>query len=115
MKKLGILLVVLAVALVAIPVAAAPTAGSWTGWVTDSHCGVKGANDKHTAACLTKCVKEGSKVQFVNDADKKVYDIDKAHWDAATSHVGHMVKVTGSVDNGTVTVEKIEAAAAPSK
>ena len=115
MKKLAVLFVVLAVALVAVPVLAAGTAGSWTGYVTDSHCGAKGANAKHTQACAAKCVKEGSTVQFVNDADKKVYEVDKAHWDAAMSHVGHQVKVTGSVDGSNLTVEKIEPAAAPSK
>ena len=110
MKKLAVVLGVLALCLVAMPVMAAPTAGTWTGWVTDSHCGVKGANAKHTAACAEKCVKEGSKVQFVNDADKKVYDIDKAHADAAMTHIGHMVTVSGSVDGTALTVTKIEAA-----
>lgn len=110
MKKLAVLLGVLALCLVAMPVMASPTTGSWTGWVTDSHCGVKGANAKHTAACATKCTKEGSTVQFVNDADKKVYEVDKDHWDAALSHIGHQVTVTGSVDGNALTVEKIEAA-----
>jgi len=31
--------------------------GSWTGWISDSQCGVKGANDK-AGECTTKCVKE---------------------------------------------------------
>src|SRR5436190_5383629 len=110
MKKLAVVLGVLALCLVAMPVMAAGTAGTWTGWVTDSHCGVKGANAKHTAACAEKCVEEGSKLQFVNDADKKVYDIDKAHSQAAMGHIGHMVTVTGWVDGTNLTVEKSDAA-----
>ena len=31
--------------------------GSWTGYISDSQCGVKGANDK-AGECTTKCVKE---------------------------------------------------------
>jgi hypothetical protein len=75
------------------------------GLVTDSHCGLKGAGAKHTASCAEKCVKDGGKLQFVNDADKKIYDIDKAHYEAAMAHVGHMVTVTGSVDGSALTVE----------
>jgi len=110
MKKLAVVLGVLALCLIAMPVMAAGTAGSWTGWVTDSHCGLKGAGAKHTASCAEKCVKDGGKLQFVNDADKKTYDIDKAHYEAAMAHVGHRVTVTGSVDGSALTVEKIEAA-----
>ncbi len=112
MKKLAVVLGVLALCLVAMPVMAASQAGSWTGWLTDSHCAAKGANAKHTKDCAAKCMKDGGKMQFVNDADKKIYDIDKAHWDAAVDHVGHLVKVTGSVDGTSITVEKIEMAPA---
>lgn len=112
MRKVAVLLGVLALCLVAMPVSAAPQAGSWKGWITDSHCGVKGASEKHTQNCAEKCLKDNGKLQFVADADKKIYDIDKAHWDAAMSHVGHLVTVTGSVDGSAITVEKIEPAPA---
>src|SRR5260370_34939399 len=50
--------------------------GSWTGYISDSQCGVKGANDK-AGECTTKCVKEhGAKDVFVNDADKKINVVD---------------------------------------
>ncbi|MGB2627799.1 MAG: hypothetical protein WAK20_13505 [Candidatus Acidiferrum sp.] len=69
--------------------------GTWTGYISDSQCGVKGANDKH-ADCAAKCVKEhGAKYVFVNDADKKVYTIDDQ--DKVAAHAGHHVTVTGSV------------------
>lgn len=117
MKKLvvmfGVAVLCMAVAAMA---AAAPAAQSWTGWISDSHCGVKGANEKHAKDCAAKCVKEGSKIQFVNDADKKIFDIDKAHWDEAMGHVGHKVTVTGTMANGAITVSKIEMSApAPAK
>ena len=70
--------------------------GSWTGYISDSACGVKGANDKH-AECAAKCVKEkGAKYVFVNDADHKVYNIDAQ--DKVAAHAGHHVTVKGSVD-----------------
>jgi len=70
--------------------------GSWTGYISDSTCGVKGANDKH-AECAAKCVKEkGAKYVFVNDADHKVYNIDAQ--DKVAAHAGHHVTVKGSVD-----------------
>lgn len=70
--------------------------GSWTGYISDSECGAKGANDKH-ADCAVKCVKEhGAKYVFVNDADKKVYSIDDQT--AVAAHAGHHVTVKGSVD-----------------
>jgi len=43
---------------------------SWTGYITDSKCGAKAAHEG-AAECTVKCVKEGAKYVFVNDADKK--------------------------------------------
>src|SRR5258707_4577541 len=84
--------------------------GSWTGWISDSQCGVKGANDKAgTAECTTKCVKEhGAKYVFVNDADKKVYAIDAQ--DQVAPHAGHHVTVKGNVEGDTIKLSAIEMA-----
>ena len=80
--------------------------GSWTGYISDSQCGAKGANDKH-AACAEKCVKEhGAKYVFVNDADKKVYAI--ADQDKVAAHAGHHVTVKGSVDGDNLTVASVD-------
>jgi hypothetical protein len=74
--------------------------GTWTGYISDSQCGVKGANEKHTD-CAAKCVKEhGAKYVFVNDADKKVYAINDQ--DKVAAHAGHHVTVTGTVDGDTL-------------
>lgn len=84
--------------------------GSWTGYISDSQCGVKGANDK-AGECTTKCVKEhGAKYVFVNDADKKVYVIDAQ--DKVAAHAGHHVTVKGSVDGETLKLSSIDMAAA---
>jgi hypothetical protein len=84
--------------------------GSWTGYISDSECGAKGANEKH-AACATKCVKEkGAKYVFVNDADKKVYTIDDQ--DKVAAHAGHHVTVKGSVDGDALKLKSIDMAKA---
>lgn len=82
--------------------------GSWTGWISDSQCGVKGANDK-AGECTTKCVKEhGAKYVFVNDADKKVYVVDAQ--DKVAEHAGHHVTVKGTVEGDTLKLTSIEMA-----
>ena len=85
---------------------------SWTGWISDSKCGVKGANDKAgTAECTVKCVKEhGEKYVFVNDADKKVYVVDAQ--DKVAPHAGHHVTVKGTVEGDTLKLTSIDMAAA---
>ena len=85
---------------------------SWTGWISDSQCGVKGANDKPgTAECATKCVKEhGAKYVFVNDADKKIYVVDAQ--DKVAAHAGHHVTVKGTVEGETLKLTSIDMAPA---
>ena len=47
--------------------------GSWTGWVTDDHCGAAGAKAAH-ADCARKCVKEkGAHWALYNTADKSMF------------------------------------------
>jgi hypothetical protein len=84
--------------------------GTWTGYISDSQCGAKGANEKH-ADCAGKCVKEhGAKYVFVNDADKKVYAIDDQ--DKVAAHAGHHVTVTGSVTGDSLKLGTVSMAAA---
>ncbi|HKW64483.1 MAG TPA: hypothetical protein VJN89_18165 [Candidatus Acidoferrum sp.] len=81
---------------------------SMTGWISDSQCGVKGANEK-AGECTTKCVKEhGAKYVFVNDADKKVYVVDAQ--DKVAAHAGHHVTVKGTVDGETLKLATIDMA-----
>jgi tRNA isopentenyl-2-thiomethyl-A-37 hydroxylase MiaE len=86
----------------------APTlahAGSWTGWITDEHCGAKGASADH-AACTKKCADGGAKLVFYNSADQKLYGLDNQK--LAKEHIGHEVVVNGDVDGTTIKVASIE-------
>ena len=87
----------------------APAADStMTGYISDSHCGAKGAKAGH-AECATKCVKEhDAKYVFVNDADHKVYAIDAQ--DKVAAHAGHHVTVTGSVEGDNLKLASIDMA-----
>ena len=85
--------------------------GSWTGWVTDSMCGAKGASAKH-ADCAKKCVDGGhGKYALYNPADKKVYSLDPQ--EKLAEHAGHFVKVTGTVEGETIKVKSVEMAPEP--
>ena len=85
--------------------------GSWTGYITDTSCGAKGAKEGH-AGCAAKCVKEhGAKYALVTDSDKKVYTLDPQ--DKAAGHAGHHVTVKGSAEGDSIKVSSIEMAAAP--
>lgn len=86
--------------------------GTWTGYISDSDCGAKGASN-NARECTIKCVKEGAKYVFVNDADKKVYVVDAQ--DKVAEHAGHHVTVKGTVEGGTLKLESIEMAPAKSK
>jgi hypothetical protein len=84
-------------------------ADSWTGWISDSGCGAKGAAAAHKA-CALKCVKGGAKYVFVNPETKEVTPIDNQ--DAVKeSDVGQEVTVTGTMtDSKSIHVDSIAAA-----
>lgn len=85
-------------------VAPAMFADEWVGWITDEHCGAKGANSEHKS-CALRCAKGGAALVFYNLADEKVYKLsDQA---TATEHTGHKVKVVGTLEGSTITVESI--------
>ena len=107
MKKMIVLFALLTLTVAAL--AGAGTKGSWTGWVTDEHCGAKGASADHKA-CAEKCVTKGSKLVFYNSADKKIYGLDKQ--DVAKANLGQEVKVTGELDGKSIKVESIAPAGA---
>ena len=83
-----------------------------TGYIADSKCGAKAAHEG-ARECTIKCVKEGAKYVFVNDADKKVYTIDAQ--DKVADHAGHHVTVKGTVDGDTLKLESIDMAVPSSK
>ncbi len=110
MKKLSVYAAVLALVLVLLPLASLRAdSGSWNGWITDDSCGAKGANAEH-AACAKKCLAKGASLVFYNNADQKIYKLDKQ--DVAKQHIGHEVKVEGDLKGDTIAVAAITPAAA---
>jgi hypothetical protein len=107
-KRIPALAALALVVLVTAMVRAEAVKGEWTGWITDSHCGVNGANRDHTAACVEKCMKGGSQVQLYVEAEKKAYPIND--FAKVKALVGHKVKVKGALSNGAITVESAEKA-----
>ena len=83
--------------------AAKPT--TMKGWITDSFCGAKNANAAG-AQCAKDCYEKGAKLELV--ADGKTYQISDQK--AAAEHIGHEVVITGTVDQDTIKVDKIETA-----
>jgi hypothetical protein len=82
-------------------------AGEWTGWITDEHCGAKGAKADHKA-CALKCMDGGAHLVFYNLADQKIYKLDDEK--RALENLGHPVKVTGELAENTIKVASIEEA-----
>ena len=83
---------------------------SWTGWISDDHCGAKGMSADHKA-CAQTCIKNGSKFVFVNGADKKVLAIHNQDAIHADKDLGSEVKVTGHLmEDGSLHVDTVDKA-----
>jgi len=83
-------------------IAFAADKGTWTGYISDAHCGAKGNNDGH-AACAKKCVKEGYAPVFV--VGDKVYAISDPK--KVSGYIGDKVTVTGTMTGDSIDIEKI--------
>ncbi len=104
MKRINLLSI--ALLLVSIAAWAAPKDQSYSGWISDSKCGEKGANAGH-AACAKKCVDAGEKPVMVADNDQKVMAIDNP--DAVKDQIGQHVKVSGTMtSSGALHVDKVQ-------
>jgi len=104
MKKL---LVAAASVVLSLAPLSAMAGSEWTGYVTDSHCGKNGASKDHTANCVQKCMKDGSRAQIWNEADETAYDLDS--FDKVKPLMGHKVTLTGALDADGKTI-KVESA-----
>lgn len=98
-------------ALVAIPA----LAEKLTGYVSDEQCATSGSkaakatdwiNPKLFESCVQKCAKNGSPLVFVTE-DNKVLKMDAESTKKASAHLGHRVSVSGTVDNGSLKIDKI--------
>jgi len=80
---------------------------TWTGWISDDHCGAKGMSAQHKS-CAQTCIKNGSKYVFVNSADKKVITIHNQDAVNGDNDLGKEVKVTGHLlDDGSLQIDKV--------
>src|SRR5271165_2572711 len=68
MRKVLSLLLTCALVLMVASVAFAGDAQTVNGWISDSKCGVKGANASH-AGCAKKCIAGGESAVVVTDQD----------------------------------------------
>ncbi len=83
-------------------VAYAADKGTWTGYISDSHCGAKGNNDGH-AACAKKCIKDGYAPVFV--VGDKVYTINDPK--KVSKYIGQKVTITGTITGDALDIEKV--------
>jgi hypothetical protein len=85
---------------------AAPTDNTYSGWVSDSKCGVKGANASH-AGCAKTCIANGEKPILVTDSEQKILAIDNPT--ALKGQEGHHVQISGNMtDKGALHVQTVK-------
>ncbi len=104
MRKLLSLLLAVALVLLVASVSLASDTQTVKGWVSDSKCGVKGAN-ADAEACTKKCIAAGASPVVVTDKDQKVLMVDNP--DALKDHYGHHVAVTGHIKGDTIHVDSV--------
>ena len=79
--------------------------GTWTGFITDDHCGVKSANENHSE-CAKKCVAGGkAAVLVVGDKMYKISDPQKV-----AEFIGQKVIVKGEINGDAIDVQKVKKA-----
>ncbi|MGH9505199.1 MAG: hypothetical protein ACRD20_20290 [Terriglobales bacterium] len=108
MKKLLVICIALSVLFLLVVALAAQDMGkseTVKGWVSDSKCGVKGAN-AGAEACTKKCIAGGASAVVVTDGDNKVLTVDNQ--DALKGHEGHHVAVTGEVKGDSIHVDSVK-------
>ena len=99
--------VLLVIGLYVISMAALAAAKDMTydGWISDSKCGVKGANAK-AEECTKKCITAGASPVVVTDKDQKVLTVENP--DALKDHYGHHVAVTGHINGDKIHVDSVK-------
>jgi len=105
MRKLVVVLLAFVLILLVASVAFAADAQTVNGWISDSKCGVKGAN-AGAEACTKKCIAAGASPVVVTDKDQKVLTVENP--DSLKEHYGHHVAVTGHIDGDKIHVESVK-------
>jgi hypothetical protein len=81
---------------------------SWTGVISDSHCGLKhSAPSDEAATCVASCIKRGAKYVLVSGG--KLYQLTPQE-KVAAALAGREAKITGSLSGDTITVTTATAA-----
>ena len=83
-------------------------ADSWTGVISEAHCGAKHADadtNEKSAACIKNCVKGGAAPVLVTDG--KVVNLDKESQAKVMDHLGHKVTVTGKLEGETLHIDSV--------
>ena len=111
MKRTRLFLLAMFVVSLAIGLSAAPKDATLEGTLVDSKCyladnSLTGNDHGAMKNCGTICLKGGSPGGLLTK-DKKFYAII-APATALADHVGHTVRVTGSIHNGSVLAKKLE-------
>lgn len=104
-KPLSLLLAAMLIALMAASVSFAAGDQTVNGWVSDSKCGVKGANES-AAECTKKCIEKGASAVIVTDKDQKILIVDNP--DSIKEHYGHHVAVTGHIDGDKIHIDGVK-------
>jgi putative cell wall-binding protein len=105
MRKLVVVLLAFVLILLVASVAFAADTQTVNGWISDSKCGVKGAN-AGAEACTKKCIAAGASPVVVTDKDQKVLTVENP--DSLKEHYGHHVAVTGHIDGDKIHVESVK-------
>ena len=79
--------------------------GTWTGFITDDHCGVKSAKEEH-AECAKQCIAGGKNtVLVVGDKMYKISDPKKVE-----EFIGKKVTIKGELKGDTIEVKDVQKA-----
>lgn len=105
MRKAALLMMACATVLLVASFAFAGSVQTVKGWVSDSKCGVKGAN-AGAEACTKKCIEAGASPVVVTDGDQKVLNVENP--DSLKDHYGHHVAVTGHIDGDKIHVDSVK-------
>ena len=95
MKKVFAALLVMSFAMFVVAAGASDKSTNINGWVSETMCGAK-HTEAGGEACVKKCIANGSKMAFVSDTDKSVWEVDNP--DALAGHEGHHVTIAAHVD-----------------
>jgi hypothetical protein len=105
MRKFLLLLLAGALLVSIASVSFASDAQTVNGWISESKCGVKGAN-AGAEECTKKCIAAGASPVVVTDQDQKILTVENP--DALKEHYGHHVAVTGHIDGDKIHVESVK-------